>query len=135
MKKLLTLLLVLFFIPSLVYADLPDISSLTNDELIELNRLIQFTLFDKQLSDGVRVPQGTYTIGDDIPSGTYRIEIIDGTGYYDVYSKEGGATIYSGLTGKPYNVTEIGKIKLEDGNILKIVNSSFVFYPYTGIFH
>ena len=108
---------------------------LETSELLEVNQVLQSVLFEKTLPEGVRVPQGTYIIGEDIPAGTYRIEITDGTGYYDVYDKPDGKLIHSGITGKSYNVTEIGKITFDDGNILKLVNSTFIFYPYTGIFH
>ena len=135
MKKIISTLLVIFLLVGPAYASAPDLSSLTADELLDVIRTAQALLFSDQLVNGVRVPQGTYVIGEDIPAGTYRIEITDGTGYYDVYDKPNGYLVHSGITGKSYNVTEIGKITLEDGNVLELVNSTFIFYPYTGIFH
>ena len=86
-------------------------------------------------NDGLRVPPGEYTIGLDIPAGTYRVEITDGTGYYDLFDKKDGNKISTGLTGKSYDVTEIGKITFSNGNVLKLRNSTFIIYPYTGLFH
>ena len=122
-------------VPSFSLADLPDISTLSKDELIELNIQIQHRLFSENLENGVRVPQGTYTIGIDIPAGSYRIEITDGTGYYELYEKEDGPILNTGITGSGYKVKDIGRIVFDDGNILKIVNSTFVFFPYTGLFY
>ena len=135
MKKLIALLIAIIILCGSAVAETPDLSGLTADELLSVIREAQALLFDQQLVDGVRVPQGTYIIGEDIPAGTYRIEITDGTGYYDVRDVPDGHLIHSGLTGKSYNVTEIGKITLEEGNELKLVNSTFIFYPYTGLFH
>jgi hypothetical protein len=136
MKKLITLLLIAaLLLPAAALADLPDISGLTVEELIELNHQIQLRLFSEQLVNGVKVPPGTYIIGEDIPAGTYRVEITGGTGFYDLNQKAGGYLIASGLTGSLYDVTEIGKMVLEDGNELKLYNSTFVLYPYTGLFN
>lgn len=136
MKKLITMILILALaVPALALADLPDISALTVEELIELNHQIQNRLFSEQLVNGVKVPPGTYIIGEDIPAGTYRVEITGGTGFYDLNQEADGHLITTGLTGSLYDVTEIGKMVLEDGNELKLYNSTFVLYPYTGLFN
>lgn len=136
MKRLFCIILIMImFIPASVLADLPDVTELSNEELIELNQLIQDQLFSRQLIDGVTVPQGTYTVGTDIPAGTYRIEITGIGGYYDLYESDGGKTLETGLTGSTYDVFAIGKFELKDGNVLKIRNSTFIFFPYTGIFY
>ena len=136
MKKLITMILILALaVPALALADLPDISALTVEELIELNHQIQSRLFSEQLVNGVKVPPGVYIIGEDIPAGTYRVEITGGTGFYDLRQEADGHLITTGLTGKSYDVTEIGKMVLEDGNELKLYNSTFVLYPYTGLFN
>ena len=135
MKRILAALLVAFFLIGTASASVPDLSGMTTDELLDTIRAAQSLIFSEQLVNGVRVPQGTYIIGEDIPAGTYRIEITDGTGFYDLYDKPDGRLLQTGLTGSLYDVTEIGKITLEEGNALKFVNSTFIFYPYTGIFH
>lgn len=135
MKRFLCLLFVLILIPLFAFADLPDISELSNEELLALSYDINLRLFSKELFNGVTVPQGRYIIGEDIPSGVYRIEITGGSGYYDLREKPDGHIISSGITGKSYKVTDIGKIELSDGNELYICNSTFIFYPYTGLFN
>lgn len=136
MKKLIALLLILALaMPALALAELPDISGLTKEELLELNHQIQMMLFSEQLVEGVKVPPGKYTVGEDIPEGVYRIEITGGTGFFDLFEKDGGHTLMTGLTGKSYNVTELGKITLKNGNVLALYNSTFIFFPYTGLFN
>lgn len=135
MKKVIALIAALILIAGSAAAEIPDLSSLSDEELLLVIQTAQRLLFDSSLSEGVRVPQGTYTVGTDIPAGTYRIEITDGTGYYEVYDKPDGRLLHAGITGSGYNITEIGKITLEDGYVLSLINSSFVFYPYVGIFH
>ena len=135
MKKLFCLVLSLCLLPLFALADVPDISDLNNDDLLLLLQNIQRRLFDDHLVDGVSVSQGTYIVGEDIPAGVYRIEITGGTGYYELSAFHGGKLLNTGITGKSYNVTEIGKIVLSEGNELMIANSTFVFFPYTGIFH
>jgi len=134
MKKLLALIFAIILLGGSAVAETPDLSGLTADELLSVIREAQALLFDQQLVNGVHVPQGTYIIGEDIPAGTYRIEITDGTGYYDIYDAKGNLK-HTGVTGKLYNVTEIGKLILEEGYVLKLANSGFIFYPYTGVFH
>lgn len=119
-------------VPGLCY-----IYSKINEYGDDVNSSEQFdsTLLPEITGDGLRVPPGEYTVGLDIPAGVYRIEITDGIGYYDLYEKRDGKLISNGLTGDAYDVTEIGKLSLNDGNILLLVNSTFNFYPYTGLFN
>lgn len=136
MKKLITVILILaLLLPAAALAEIPDISGLSSDELIELSHEIQLMLFSEKLVQGITVEQGKYIVGEDIPAGTYRIEITGTGGYYDLYDRQGGAIIASGLTGKTYSVYGIGKLVLEDGNYLCFTNSTFIFYPYTGVFN
>ena len=136
MKRILLVVVSLLLILGTANAAVPDLSGLSSEDLLATIQAAQAALFSAELNVGVKVPQGTYTVGIDIPAGTYRIEIVDGTGYYEVYTDSTKSKMpYAGITGKSYNVTEIGKLELEDGYILKLVNSSFIFFPYVGIFH
>jgi len=136
MKKLLAVILAIaMLLPAAALADLPDISGLTAEELIELSRQIQLRLFSEQLVNGVEVPPGKYYVGEDIPAGNYRIEITGGTGSFDLKDQKDGKLILTGVTGQFYKITEIGKLILEEGNELTIYNSTFVFYPYVGFFN
>ena len=136
MKRLITIILILALtVPAAAMADLPDITELSIEELTELGHLIQERLFSRQLIDGITVHQGTYIIGADIPAGTYRVEITGIGGYYDLYEYDGGRKIATGLTGSTYDVYDIGKLELKEGNVLLFRNSTFIFYPYSGVFY
>lgn len=136
MKKLLTIILILALVlPSAALADLPDLSGMSSDELLNLIHYAQALLFSTELENGITVPQGDYIIGEDIPAGTYRIEITGIGGFFDLYESKDGRKLATGLTGSTYNVTDIGKLVLEDGNVLSYRNSTFIFFPYTGVFH
>ena len=136
MKRLIAIILILsMLLPAAALADLPDLSNLSTDELLEVIRSAQLLLFSSELVNGITVPQGEYIIGEDIPAGTYRIEITGIGGYFDLYESKDGSKIATGLTGSTYDVTDIGKLVLEEGNVLIWRNSTFIFYPYTGVFH
>lgn len=135
MRKLITLILILaMFLPAIALADLPDISGLSHDELIQLNHQIQLRLFSEQLVNGVKVPPGTYTIGEDIPAGSYRVEVEGENGMYAVYDANGEPTD-SSLCGSFHDVLEFGKLILTEGTTFEIKYTTFVLYPYSGLFH
>ena len=64
MKKLLTIILILALaVPAAALADLPDISSLSYDELIQLKDQLNLAIWNSQEWQEVEVPAGTYQIG------------------------------------------------------------------------
>ena len=134
MKRLLTVILIIALIlPATVLADLPDISELSTDELIQLSRQIQLRLFSEQLVNGVEVPPGTYSVGEDIPAGSYRLETkVESVGYviYDSNKKPIG----SGVAGEYFETMVIGKLILEEGTMIEIMYGPFTFFPYAGFF-
>ena len=139
MKKLITLLLILALaMPVTALADIPDISGLTEAELIELNRQIQLCLFSEKLVNGVDVPAGEYTVGIDLPAGTYRMEVVfpGSGGHMTVFkSEEEKKAIDESFLGEFWGVVLIGKIKLDDGNIFRISGNTLRLFPYTGLFN
>ena len=139
MRKLITLLLIAaLLLPAAALADLPDISGLSVEELLELNHQIQLRLFSEKLIDGVDVPAGEYVVGEDIPAGTYRLKVgfPSSGGYLTVYkSKERKVSVTESFLGEYWGVTEIGKIELEDGNIIDLSGNTLRFFPYTGLFN
>ncbi|MBO7662793.1 MAG: hypothetical protein J6U01_05440 [Clostridia bacterium] len=138
MKKLFAVVLILaVLLPFSALADLPDISNLSTDELLELNHQIQSRLFSQKLVDGVDVPAGDYIVGEDIPAGVYRLVVVfpKSGGTLRVYpSKDEHYTLDSFL-GEFWGVTELGKVALEDGNIVHITGNTLRFFPYTGLFN
>ena len=126
MKKLITIILILALaVPAAALADLPDISGLSEEELIELSHQIQMILFNEKLINGVDVPAGEYTVGTDLPAGTYRMVIVE----------EQKMAIDESFLGEYWGVTEIGKITLSDGNILRISGNTLRLFAYTGLFN
>lgn len=75
MKKLFCLLLTLVLIPIVAFADLPDISGLSFDELIELKQKINLALWSADEWQDVVVPVGAWKIGEDIPAGKWTITV------------------------------------------------------------
>lgn len=135
MKKLFIMLMVIALaMPAAALADLPDISGLSHDELIQLNYQIQLRLFSEQLVNGVEVPPGTYIVGEDIPAGSYRLETKGQSVNYILY--DGNKKIIgSGIAGKAFDTMIIGKLVLDEGTLIEINYASFTFYPYAGLFN
>ena len=134
MKKLLCLFLTLVLLPYVAFADLPDLSNLSQDELIELSHLVQSMLFDSSLVDGVLIPAGEYIVGVDIPAGTYRADAVsDVGGVCAVYASASDKTRLSEVyLGNMYGTLSF-RLVLEDGNRLFIKYNSLKLFPYTGI--
>lgn len=86
---------------------------------------------------GVTVPQGRYTVGVDIPAGTYRLEFPDDefdTGMIYIYpdaDTEYPAKWYS--VGKYSHVQILGKLELSEGMIFDLQDTTATFYIYTGL--
>ena len=88
MKKLITILLILAMIlPAAALADLPDLSGLSYDELVQLKDQINLAIWNSQEWQEVTVPPGIYEIGTDIPEGHWSVRPAKGCGpYYVVYA-------------------------------------------------
>ena len=146
MKKAFAIILMLCLLPCFAFADEAEeiaaaFESASFDELMQLNNIVQQYLFKKAvLSDpnGVLVPPGDgYTVGIDIPIGTYRILFSGLTDFdsviIDVDFHDGN---YSHMYMLGYgSASEIGKIELSEGATLTIIGGSVRFFPYTGLFH
>ena len=79
MKKLLAIILILaVLLPAAALADLPDISGLTLDELIQLRDMVNKAIFASEGYKQVEVPPGFWKIGADIPAGYWTISPVDG---------------------------------------------------------
>ena len=138
MKKILAIILVVALIlPAAAFADIPDISSLTNDELLTLNHEIQLRLFSEKLVNGIQIPAGKYIIGEDIPEGIYRVETADKvlSPMITIYNEGKAKIVGSYLLGDIYGSYEVGKLDLGKDYIIEVDFSPVVFYPYTGLFN
>lgn len=134
MKRLLCLLFTLVLLPYVAFADLPDLSNLSRDELIELSHLVQSMLFDSSLVDGVLIPAGDYIVGVDIPAGTYRADAVSNVGgVCAVYATASDkSSISEVFLGNMYGTLTF-RLVLEEGNLVHIKYNSLKLYPYIGI--
>lgn len=88
MKKLIALLLFLVLtVPAIAVADVPDISRLNYDELIQLKNQLNLAIWNSQEWQEVTVPNGIWEIGVDIPAGHWTIRAAEKCGpNYIIYS-------------------------------------------------
>ena len=142
MKKFLIFLLTLAMVPIIALADLPDISGLTYDELVELKNQIDSAIWASGEWQSVTVPAGLYKIGKDIPAGKWHIEsagknieIYTGAKLdenknsiaYDMRTYM-GEWIYPGKEG----AANFWDWELTEGYYFEIWGGSAVFTPYVG---
>ena len=139
MKKLFCLLLVLVLFPAACLADLPDVSGLSKEELIELDIIINNILFERSLPDGILIPSGDYIVGADIPAGEYRADVVsDVGGRVAVYpskekaEKDSMSYLFEAYLGNMWGTLTF-RLVLEDGNYLTIKYNSLKLYPYLGL--
>ena len=77
MKRFFCFLLVLVLLPVISLADLPDLSGLSYDELVQLRDRINLAMWNSEEWQEVTVPQGTWIVGEDIPAGHWTIKCAD----------------------------------------------------------
>ena len=70
-RRLLCVLLVSLLIIPAAMADKVDLSSLTDDEIVELLAQVNQALVDRRINKTAKMAPGTYTGGKDIPVGKY----------------------------------------------------------------
>ena len=70
LRFLCCLLVLLLLIPAAL-ADVPDLSGLTDDEIVELLAQVNQALVDRRINKTAKMAPGTYTGGKDIPVGKY----------------------------------------------------------------
>lgn len=149
MKKLLTIILILALaVPAAAFADLPDISNLSYDELVQLKDSINLAMWNSQEWQEVTVPQGLWIVGKDIPAGTWTVKCaIEGMAsivFGDTLNETGTNVKYSQyyhseiVVSPDYKHFEKGKditeytFTVKDGDYIQIDNASVIFTPNTG---
>ena len=80
MKRFLCVLFVLVLLPVVSLADLPDLSGLSFDELLQIRDQINLAIWNSQQWQEVSVPPGVWEIGVDIPSGHWSVRPAEGCG-------------------------------------------------------
>ena len=88
MKKLIIVTLILaLLLPAMAMADLPDISGLSFDELVQLRDQLNLAIWNSEDWQEVKVPIGAWKIGEDIPVGKWTITAADGSIYVQLCDK------------------------------------------------
>ena len=150
MKKLITIILILALaLPALALADLPDLSGLTYDELVQLKDQINMAMWNCQEWQEVTVPLGVWTVGEDIPVGHWSITLSPEVSsqwasvkYCDLLNAAGtdagnqfNCKIYAYLdVGAPTNENypQTIDLDLKPGTYIIIGHAPVVFTPYAG---
>ncbi len=119
---------------SVTTASADSLSSMTDDELLSMYQQIQTILLSRSNEYSIALNAGRYTVGKDFPSGIYRLEC---KGAYssstvNVYSTV-ESTNYSDwfIMGELYNSSVVGKLELNDGNVLEIKGSTIDLTCYS----
>lgn len=148
MKKALAIILIstILLITTNSLADF-DINSLSFDELVALVNEAQMLMMKTDQWKEVKVPEGTYQIGRDIPAGYWTITAADnsivGIAWGTATNESGigidfkhciGGTTLTGRRTNMYNegVTYQISYNLEEGQFIDIMYGGVVFTPYQG---
>lgn len=99
----------------------------------------QFSGAGKQVDDScISIPTGVYVAGEDFPAGTYRIELENdkNSGVIVLYenmedTKKAFSYLHEYILDK--NNHTIGKMIIDDGNVLDVRNTVIVLFPYEGL--
>ena len=149
MKRFAGLLVAFILVPLFSFAELPDISGLSFDELIELKQQINLALWKSEKWQDVVVPVGAWKIGEDIPAGKWTITVASDDPEATIYVLFCDKLDVSGndadFSGRFCYYTTIRHIDSSDdsdpyfldlqcykGNYIIIKYGSARFTPYTG---
>ena len=136
MKKLMViLLLVCLVLPITVLADvsLPDLTEYTTEDLVALKTLIAQEMLERGIEKQATIPIGKYTIGVDIPAGTYSVKPVKSGFDFKIYPNANKTGAFDSIYYEYVRSTEsIGKIELLEGQILEI-DANVILTVYTGI--
>ena len=147
MKRLLCILFVLLLLPVASMADLPDLSGLSFDELVQLREQINLVIWNSQEWQEVTVPIGLYIVGEDIPEGTWTIRAA--TDHFtvikfgDTLEPNGIEVAYSSSYGRGEAYSpDSSRTKASDpieftftakkGNYIQVDYAPALFTPFTG---
>lgn len=136
MKKTLAFALVcLVLLPCVALADV-DLSEMNFTQLINLEKQLQREIMSRPEWKEVTVPQGFWTVGVDIPAGTYTITKVNMLASIRVWGKavqdyrsDGGMILNTLLED---DNPAVGKIALKNGNILEL-SDPVIITPYKGL--
>lgn len=140
MKKRILAMITAILLPCIAFAGSQEsLADLTIEQLIALNASVRSELFTRKAAvDSVRVPPGKYTVGPDIPAGTYRVSFPELTntshGQIDVNDQD-GEWVTGYVISVNFGATEIGKLELSEDMTVELYGVNAYFSTYTGLFN
>lgn len=121
MKRFFVLLLACLLICASAAAEL---STMTIDELRQLQNEINAEIRSRPEWKEVTVPSGTWSVGSDIPAGVYSIRPTEKGGYITILRDDGKMLITQGIR---KDDDAFGKFELKDGYTVEIESGSLIF--------
>ena len=132
MKKIIALLLLVSVLLLFGSAYAEDLSKLDDEQLIALSVAVNSEIIQRNLNKKVKVPTGTYIVGQDIPAGDYTIRPTGSLLRVEIYEDE--VKLINRVGSFSVNQEEIiGKISLKDGQIVEITLGGSTFEKYAGL--
>lgn len=132
MKKIIALLLLVSVLLLFGSAYAEDLSKLDDEQLIALSVAVNSEIIQRNLNKKVKVPTGTYIVGQDIPAGDYTIRPTGTFLRVDIYESEVKLGNRIGI----YSANQeefIGKLSLKEGQIVEITFGGSTFEKYAGL--
>ena len=125
-RRLLCLLLVSLLIIPFALADKIDLSSLSDDEIVELLDQVNSELISRGIAKSATLPTGKYTGGKDLPAGSYIITCETDDNHHgivwvsaptDDLNNQYPSVLYEHVS---FNEKEQFRVTLEDGGIINL---------------
>ena len=132
MKRFIALLLLVSVLLLFGSAYAEDLSTLDDEQLIALSVAVNSEIVRRDLNKKVKVPAGTYIVGQDIPAGDYTIRPTGVLLCVEIYEGEVKLGNRIGI----YSASQeelIGKISLKEGQIVEISFGGSTFEKYAGL--
>ena len=130
MKRILALILILTLAVAPALAEFADLSL---EELQAKATAIQMEILARA-GEGFTLYPGIYIVGEDIPAGKYRVEVVKKYGVLSVFNQENHYVFSEFLSLQDEEDTAVvGKLVLENGMRVEIDSTTFIFKPYMGI--
>lgn len=133
MKKIVAIIVAMAMIfPVFALAEVPDISGLTKEEMIELDQALHAKLGELDDFESITLSHGEWTVGKEIPEGTYKVSSLSDTHsvslYIDGASHDGFVYIESAPDKAPFVL-----VTLVSGTIFRIAVDDLQFTPVTAL--
>lgn len=136
MKRIILIIVALSCLSVVAHAELPDVSSLSTDELHELQAILINELGERKELPAFTAPISTYEVGKDFPVGEYLISPNGPLTYITIYDNKQNYNSDKPIKrmDKLYQEDEMSMIyDFKFGMIVDIGFSPARFEPYTGL--